>query len=190
MTLYIFPLSLQVDASLKDLYDSFQGLNLNLPPQDSGIADLESVNGNVEPMMVQSLVDAHPFKSQELDFPTNDTLLVGDGCGGSGVSITVRPGARTSISFPITQIASAVPSGTHVSSPSTIVPETVRGTGENNDIEQSLLKELEEMGFKHVDLNKEILRLNGYNLEQSLEDLCGISEWDPILEELQEMVSC
>lgn len=181
---------IQVDASLKDSYNSFQGLNLNLPPQDSGIADHESVNGNVEPMMVQSLVDAHPFKNQELDFPTNDTLLVGDGCGGSGVSITVRPGARTSISFPITQIASAVPSGTHVSSPSTIVPETVRGTGENNDIEQSLLKELEEMGFKHVDLNKEILRLNGYNLEQSLEDLCGISEWDPILEELQEMGFC
>lgn len=179
--------SLQVDSSLKDSYDSLQGLNLNLPPQDSGIADPESVNGNVEPMMVEPLVDAHRYKNQELNFPTNDTLLVGSG---GGVSNTVTPQARASVSFPITQIASAVPSGTHVASPSTIVPKTVFGTSENNDVEQSLLKELVEMGFKQIDLNKEILRLNEYNLEQSLDDLCGIAEWDPILEELQEMVSC
>ncbi|GAB4860650.1 hypothetical protein Ancab_035813 [Ancistrocladus abbreviatus] len=56
-----------------------------------------------------------------------------------------------------------------------------------NDVEQTLLKELEEMGFKQVDLNKEILRLNEYNLEQSVDDLCGFSEWDLLLEELQEM---
>lgn len=54
-------------------------------------------------------------------------------------------------------------------------------------LEQSLLKELEEMGFNQVDLNKEVLRLNEYDLEKSVEDLCGVSEWDPILEELQEM---
>ena len=58
-------------------------------------------------------------------------------------------------------------------------------------VEQSLLKELEEMGFRQVDLNKEILRMNDYNLEQSVDVLCGVAdaEWDPILEELQEMVS-
>ena len=43
------------------------------------------------------------------------------------------------------------------------------------------------MGFRQVDLNKEILRQNKYNLEQSVDDLCGVSEWDPLLEELQEM---
>ncbi|KAJ6882302.1 protein NBR1 [Populus alba x Populus x berolinensis] len=43
------------------------------------------------------------------------------------------------------------------------------------------------MGFKQVDLNKEILRRNEYDLEQSVDDLCGFAEWDPILEELQEM---
>ena len=59
--------------------------------------------------------------------------------------------------------------------------------GIDNLTEEKLLKELEEMGFRQVDLNKEILRQNKYNLEQSVDDLCGVSEWDPLLEELQEM---
>lgn len=53
--------------------------------------------------------------------------------------------------------------------------------------EEKLLQELEEMGFKQVDLNKEILRQNKYNLEQSVDDLCGVNEWDPLLAELSEM---
>ncbi|KAI0516152.1 hypothetical protein KFK09_008824 [Dendrobium nobile] len=43
-------------------------------------------------------------------------------------------------------------------------------------VEQTLLRELEEMGFKQIDLNKEILRQNQYDLEQSLEDLCAFIE--------------
>lgn len=56
-----------------------------------------------------------------------------------------------------------------------------------NAVEQTLLRELEEMGFKQIDLNKEILRQNSYDLEQSVEDLCTFDEWDPLLKELQEM---
>ncbi|CAH8392694.1 unnamed protein product [Eruca vesicaria subsp. sativa] len=58
---------------------------------------------------------------------------------------------------------------------------------EKNNVMITMLKELEEMGFKETDLNKEILRENEYNLEQSVEALCEVGEWDPILEELQEM---
>ncbi|KAH0464396.1 hypothetical protein IEQ34_007182 [Dendrobium chrysotoxum] len=47
---------------------------------------------------------------------------------------------------------------------------------EEDMVEQTLLRELEEMGFKQIDLNKEILRQNQYDLEQSLEDLCGFIE--------------
>ncbi|GAB2289462.1 hypothetical protein Dimus_023771 [Dionaea muscipula] len=71
--------------------------------------------------------------------------------------------------------------------------EDVRGNLKDsqyeNYIEQILLKELEEMGFMQVDLNKEIIRMNKYNLERSVEDLCGYadSEWDPLLQELHEM---
>ena len=56
--------------------------------------------------------------------------------------------------------------------------------------EEKLLRELEEMGFRQIDLNKEILRQNNYNLEQSVDDLCGVNEWDPLLAELEEMVRC
>lgn len=58
-----------------------------------------------------------------------------------------------------------------------------------NEAEEALLKELAEMGFKQVDLNKEVLRKNEYDLQQSVDDLCSASEWDTILEELREMVS-
>ncbi|KAI3933170.1 hypothetical protein MKW92_003643 [Papaver armeniacum] len=52
---------------------------------------------------------------------------------------------------------------------------TAEGNDINNNVEESLLKELADMGFKEIDLNREILRLNEYNLEQSLDDLCGVS---------------
>jgi next to BRCA1 gene 1 protein len=60
----------------------------------------------------------------------------------------------------------------------------------DGETEEKLLRELAEMGFKEVDLNKEILRQNNYNLEQSVDDLCGVNEWDPLLAELEEMVRC
>ncbi|GAB2269767.1 hypothetical protein Dimus_004689 [Dionaea muscipula] len=63
------------------------------------------------------------------------------------------------------------------------------GVQSDENLEESLLKELEEMGFTEVDLNREILRINKYDLEQSVKDLCDYadSDWDPLLEELQEM---
>ncbi|KAK1433851.1 hypothetical protein QVD17_10769 [Tagetes erecta] len=57
----------------------------------------------------------------------------------------------------------------------------------SDEQEQALIKELEEMGFKQLDLNAEILRMNNYDLEKSVDDLCGVLEWDPMLDELQEM---
>ncbi|KAK9747847.1 hypothetical protein RND81_02G018700 [Saponaria officinalis] len=53
--------------------------------------------------------------------------------------------------------------------------------------EEKLLRELSQMGFKEVELNKEVLRMNEYDLDRSVDDLCDVSEWDPILEELNEM---
>ncbi|PIA26379.1 hypothetical protein AQUCO_09400024v1 [Aquilegia coerulea] len=75
-----------------------------------------------------------------------------------------------------------------VQSASTPINETLSGDFDiENSLEQSLLKELDEMGFKEIDLNKEILRVNEYDLDRALDDLCDVAEWDPMLEELQEM---
>ena len=44
------------------------------------------------------------------------------------------------------------------------------------------------MGFRQADLNKEVLRQNEYDLQKSIDDLCGFHEWDPLLAELKELV--
>ncbi|CAL0306788.1 unnamed protein product [Lupinus luteus] len=66
-------------------------------------------------------------------------------------------------------------------------PSSSLEVGGNNSNEEPLLKELEEMGFKQIDLNNEIPRLNEYNMEQSVDNLYGVSEWDTILLEWHEM---
>lgn len=185
---------IQVDASLKESSEGVPGLNLNLPPVSSGSTAPEIVNVNVEPLvegsfpdpcnsnrvteLVMPIVDAHLNKDPELSFPINDTLLVG-----GGASSNVNPGP-SSVSYPIIDFSLPV---NPVIDMQTSAALEVNG---NMDREETLLRELEDMGFKQVDLNKEILRMNEYDLEQSVDALCGVSEWDPILEELKEMGFC
>ncbi|KAL0921410.1 hypothetical protein M5K25_008476 [Dendrobium thyrsiflorum] len=83
------------------------------------------------------------------------------------------------VSYPLIDIYSSNPPDTN-QLPSDVLTE-------ENTVEQTLLRELEEMGFKQIDLNKEILRQNHYDLEQAVGDLCGFDEWDPLLEDLHEM---
>ncbi|KAA8540765.1 hypothetical protein F0562_024316 [Nyssa sinensis] len=190
---------IQVDTSVREsLGDSFHGWNLNLPPESNGMMIHEIINVSAEPTVddsflepdnsnkatesVHPTVDEQPKDDPELNFPINDTLLVG------GVfSSPLPPKAPPSVSYPIvdfTEVAPTAPSPVTNKSPS------AQEVSENNDVELTLLRELEEMGFKQVDLNKEILRMNEYNLEQSVDDLCGVAQWDPILEELEEMGFC
>ncbi|XP_071728052.1 protein JOKA2-like [Rutidosis leptorrhynchoides] len=58
--------------------------------------------------------------------------------------------------------------------------ESARVEASSDDQEQGLLNDLEKMGFKQLDLNKEILKKNNYDLKKSIDDLCGVSEWDLI----------
>jgi len=190
---------IQVDSSLKDsMCDGLSGLNLNLPP-NSSTPDTEMVNLNAEPMvegdtlhepynsnlasgLLGPMVEAPPH-DQEQKFPINDTLLVG-----GDFSTPFPAEVPTSVSYPVvdsSEVAPVVPS--YLPSTSSGVPASSQGASENTDVEQTRLRELEEMGFKQVDLNKKVLRMNEYNLEQSVDELCGVAEWDPILEELQEM---
>jgi next-to-BRCA1 protein 1 len=190
---------MQVDASLKDPF--FKYLNLNESPNYIGSKFPGVLDMNVQPAVDGyflepqnntllsepdvPMVDEQP-KSQELKFPIDDALLIGH-----GVSASAPPQAMPSsvpVLYPMIDISETVPASTELlpaadasTSPEEVIVE--------NAVEKTLLKELKEMGFKQVDLNKEILRRNEYDLEQSVDDLCGVSDWDPILEELQEMVS-
>ncbi|XP_040987272.1 protein JOKA2 isoform X2 [Juglans microcarpa x Juglans regia] len=189
--------------------DKPEGLNLNLSPD--GVLEIIDANGellqsglsNTTTEPVKPVVDEPLPKDHDLNFPINDTLLVGNGISSSSAT-------QEAVSYPIIDVsdvalaapnqapsnAPGAPSHAQSDTPSapTQVPFKVvdlmasaQGVTVKNAVEETLLKELEEMGFKQVDLNKEILRMNEYNLEKSVDDLCGVSEWDPILEELREM---
>lgn len=76
------------------------------------------------------------------------------------------------------------------SAPSLVGSETFfvsKETEERNVVEQTLLHELEDMGFNQRTLNAELLRKHNYDLQKTLDDLCSAADWDPILDELQEM---
>lgn len=201
-------LSLQVDASASDTFtEAFQGLNLNLPPKTSeaSVPELVEVNAhvNIQPGVGGDLLkpsssvspmepvkptdDAQRTNEQELHFPINDSLVV------PFSAPVLYPIVDASEPALIVDLSEATPSAvapypTPALALASDAASSTEETNANNGVEETLLKELAEMGFKQVDLNKEILRLNEYNLEQSVDDLCGVSEWDPILEELQEMV--
>lgn len=168
---------------------------MNLPPEAMGTA-LQEANCGVDdffpattpPTEPKLTLEEQQGKDQEQNFPINDALLVGD-----GASASAPPDSSSSISYPTidpmdrVEIAASVPA---LPSFNKEAMEPSENTGTDIDVvEQNLLKELAEMGFKQVDLNKEVLRLNSYDLQQSVDDLCGVSDWDPILDELQEMVN-
>ncbi|RCV07092.1 hypothetical protein SETIT_1G216500v2 [Setaria italica] len=108
--------------------------------------------------------------------------------GPSPVNVPILPTTvPVSMPAPASAPASApAPASVPVPPPaaSAAAPEPFDIDGHN---EEKLLRELEEMGFRQIDLNKEILRQNNYNLELSVDDLCGVNEWDPLLAELEEM---
>lgn len=181
-----------------------RNLNLNLPPASSSLADLGIISVDPEPVLEPSLLSdnskkivessSQPNTENELKFPINDSLLVGNGAGSSSAPSS----ASGSISYPIVDFSGMLPLPSEYSPmPNSMVPpppppvvqdKALESVDEKSLMEERLLMELEMMGFKKVDLNKEVLRMNDYDLEKSVDDLCGVSDWDPILEELQEMV--
>jgi next-to-BRCA1 protein 1 len=178
---------IQVDASWNEsLCDGFQGLNLNFPPATSGgssgpktfdVNVQPEVNASVE--MVEPIVNEVPKRDEDLNFPINDSLLVGNAIAASA------PPASSSVSYPYIDLSDATIPDVPLNTESPV--NDVRVPSSTEEVEQSLLMELEQMGFKEMNLNKEVLRMNQYDLERSVDDLCGVTEWDPILDELMEM---
>lgn len=203
---------IQVDASVMDTTsDSSQNLNLNIPLDVSSSKGPQSIDINAQPIEddasfqqynpsaptepaepvnqmadVNQMVDEEPRQEKSVDeFAENVDAFVDPAASPPATSavpsylpypnVDIDMAETVSLPGPIQQTSAAD------------APSSSIGIGGNNPVEEALLKELDEMGFKQVDLNKEILRNNGYNLEQAIVDLCDESGWDPILEELKEM---
>ncbi|XP_073058778.1 protein JOKA2-like [Primulina eburnea] len=199
---------IQVDATLKETPRvGVQGLNLNLPPVNSVLNGPEIINMDLTNLVEDSrqepdnfnkmveIVDPVfrmplPNNEQEMKFPITDSLLVGNGASSSAFPTS------TSETYPIIDLSEIASPAFSTPTPCVIYSSapsggnTVAYTEElpgKEEVENKLLRELEEMGFKQVDLNKEILRINEYDLEQAVDDLCEVAGWDPMLDELQEM---
>ncbi|KAL0738917.1 hypothetical protein Bca4012_015127 [Brassica carinata] len=190
---------INVDASLKGtVANEFHGLNLNAFPDETFAREFTGTNLNYEPAQTGSSSVNRTLNGADLEheaagsqIPENDDLLVGD--VDPVIPSTLTPSSSSSsssckiVEFRNMRTVEALGGGYSFTMD---IPAPLQEDIEKNDVEKTMLKELEEMGFKEIDLNKEILRDNEYNLEQSVEALCGVSEWDPILEELQEMGFC
>ncbi|GMI67317.1 Arabidopsis thaliana next to BRCA1 gene 1, next to BRCA1 gene 1 [Hibiscus trionum] len=189
---------IHVDDSLKNTSgDDFQGLNLNLPPENTCPRDTEICNSNADTAPVGPLINEQSTTEQTLNNRDVLTPVLSPTISSSvaypfipkGFPVPTSPKTPSSSFYPVIDLSEAAATARAMA---TQEPPPLTPTEENseNAIEQTLLKELEDMGFKQVNLNKEILRMNEYNLEKSIDDLCGASEWDPMLEELQEMGFC
>lgn len=164
--------------------------------------------------LVEPVGEMQPNNFQEMKFPINDTLLVDSGTSSSlsaGPSVTFPIFPKLDPQSPSAPIVSAKESVVEFSGkkadngasgsdpcaglsvPNPIIhvhdppPPAATEVPGKKEVEEKLLRELEEMGFKEIDLNKEILRMNEYDLGQAVDDLCNVADWDTLLEELLEM---
>ncbi|XP_023000730.1 protein NBR1 homolog [Cucurbita maxima] len=144
-----------------------------------------------------------PISETELQFLVNEDMLVGKSPDTSATEdnlVSSRPAVDghgvlprstevPSVSYPLIDLSVPTPAANPpppIPSPK-VSPASSEKVTTNNVVEENLLKTLQDMGFKQVDLNKEVLKRNEYNLEHSVDELCGVSEWDPMLDELEEM---
>ncbi|XP_038894266.1 protein JOKA2 isoform X2 [Benincasa hispida] len=196
---------------------SSQALDLNLPPMLIGHAHEGVENNSTpeisdgvpfphDPFSIFEPVKHDHDLSEDLQILVDQGILVGESPAtfankdnlGSSCSAVDRHGVLPCstkvapvsscpfIDFPVpTPPANPPPTPSPKVSPAS--SENVTANNANNIVEETLLKTLEDMGFKRVDLNKEVLKRNEYDLELSVDELCGVSEWDPMLDELEEM---
>lgn len=180
---------MQVNSSLEDpLGKNVHGFNLNWPPvSGGGIKDYQdevargypiSQDGLLGKAMMEHAANT-PKRGQGFSLPTDNTLLVSGTKPNSAL-----PEASLPVKDPAVNLSKVEPVVVSVPQYSDVgVPNSMVGGGPGKDeVEQTLLQDLEEMGFKQVDLNKKILRNNDYDLERALNDLFVL---DPIFKELQ-----
>ncbi|KAK3142293.1 hypothetical protein QOZ80_4BG0344740 [Eleusine coracana subsp. coracana] len=172
--------------------DSPTDLNFQYPNYSEAFARFQKPIILKEPEPASSTLTSIPAADKQAQILTTDHHA-----SSSGPAFTLMASAMPApetiplpeyISFAVPVSASGVPAPASlpVQTPSS-VSTAVLPDDTINHKEEKLLRELEELGFGQADLNKEIIRQNKYDLEQSVRDLSGLSDWDPLLGELAEL---
>lgn len=184
---------MQVDYP-KDLLGDFiiPVLNLNLPPSGGEPKRSQIIDVNVEPVVDGDLNEvnepvAKPTVKENAD---GDELLMLplDSLLATDVPGRVSEEKNSPVSYPIIDLSDNAPPISGFDQAALDQAAMEEEIGKNSGVEEALLRTLNEMGFMCDEFNREILSLHGYDLEESVNHLCGVGEWDPILEELREMV--
>ncbi|KAG6508881.1 protein JOKA2-like [Zingiber officinale] len=169
-------LLIEVDTSLRS---SGSGLNLNLPPESSIQGPIRTIDINADPsdgLPPESVLGDSSDKLVKPNIIYETTKLNDNPTNNNAPASDVVP---LSSPIPIIDLTSSKGDSSQLPPPPT--------TPFDNTVEDTLLKELEDMGFKQIDLNKEVLMRNEYDLEQSLDELCDYAEWYLLLDELADM---
>lgn len=151
-----------------------------MPPESSIQGQIGTIDINADPsdgLPPQSALGDSSDKLVKPNITYETTKLDANPTNNDAPASDVAP-----LSSPITDLTASKGDSSQLLPPPT--------TQVDNIVEDTLLKELEDMGFKQIDLNKEVLMRNEYDLEKSVDELCDYAEWyPPLLNELEDMVS-
>ncbi|XP_073525936.1 uncharacterized protein [Phyllobates terribilis] len=170
---------IQVDASFPESSSTLPNtLNLNLPPE--GTAENNTPHAVVEPLEdpIDPLDQIDPLMAKQVQqFMLNHQQAYNLNLLNNNLLFNnTHPVSNAGPTQPI-------PSSSSVTYPRIEEDNTTT----KSEVEDALLNELEQMGFKQVEVNKKVLKKNEYDFEKSLDELCNVSEWDLLLEEMRGM---
>lgn len=138
---------------------------------------MDEKDQNYEARGASSETNGSVINEQDMNFPIIDFLLAGD----TFYNSTVPPNSPA---------YSEVDSSKIEAEPTPVMVSSNEQQSEPfNETEESLLERLSGMGFSHNNLNHEISQKNAHEMENSIVDHWDISEWYPIMDELEEMVN-
>jgi next-to-BRCA1 protein 1 len=157
-------------------------------------SDMSSAPAAVEPVQIPvtdapaSSAEAAPAAVELVQIPVTDAPA-----SSAEAALDSMPAAVPAPEAILVPKPVSVPAPVSASAPAPVaapvsMPVVAAVPAEVNHLLEEKMSELEVLGFMQTDLNKQILRQNNYDLEQSVVDLCGFNEWDP-LDGFSELVS-
>jgi next to BRCA1 gene 1 protein len=120
-----------------------------------------------------STLSSIPAAVKHVQIPTTDHHASASGPALKSMASSVS--APETIPLPNSAPIVAAPARLPAHTPTTSIPTSAL-PDETINKEEKLLREMAELGFGQVDLNREMLRRNHYDLEESVRELCSLND--------------